>query len=114
MTADTTPKRPTILDLMEPKCRIGMGEFRHVGHWVFDHYECKHCGSSTPAPTGEIIMTGISQQLPAHDPRMIAWEAFKSSAEYAEAKRWTTEPGGNGALWRAFIAGFNAIQTASV
>jgi hypothetical protein len=59
------------------------------------------------------------------DPRMIAWEAWKQTEEYANALRWAetisvrfsvTEPipavqsHANGSLWAAFIAGWTSAS----
>ncbi len=59
-------------------------------------------------------MSGPSQQLPADDPRVVAFETYKQSPEYTELGRWFPEnlPHGvkDGVLWSAFIAGAALID----
>lgn len=64
----------------------------------------------------------VSQPVPKDDPLMIAWEAWKASESYPNARKWATafttecEPNGvkithphlDGAFWAAFICGWNA------
>lgn len=65
------------------------------------------------------IVTGPDAVLPADDPRMIAWNKYTATEEYADAMRWaldTNVPGDrrqryvDGALWAAFVAGFDAAE----
>ena len=61
--------------------------------------------------------------VPKDSPLMRAWEAYKASPEYANAKKWActarvddhadgsmtlTYPHTDGSLWAAFAAGFSA------
>ena len=46
----------------------------------------------------------VSAPVPADDPRMIAWKKYQATDDYANARRNHIE----GALWAAFIAGFEA------
>jgi hypothetical protein len=56
-----------------------------------------------------------SKELPKNDPRIVAWEKYKQSEEYANNKRWCM----NGdqfiesALWSAFLAGYEASKSES-
>ncbi len=63
-----------------------------------------------------------SARVPADDPRMIAWTAYKATEEYANSFKWAvgrsvpTDPRAaedrrthvEGSLWAAFIEGFEA------
>lgn len=53
-------------------------------------------------------MTNLAMQaLDRDDPRVVAWEAFKSTDEYENSVRWARNPVHiEGALWAAFVAGF--------
>lgn len=45
--------------------------------------------------------------VPKNDPMMIAWEAFKQSDEYANAKRWAAHAEHlDGSLWAMYCQGF--------
>lgn len=45
----------------------------------------------------------------ADDPRMLAWNAYKATPEYANTRKWALhEEHVDGSLWAAFFAGFQA------
>ena len=45
--------------------------------------------------------------VPANAPVMIAWEAYRLTEEYANAKRWAVQPEHTeGSLWRLFYDGY--------
>lgn len=47
--------------------------------------------------------------VPKDHPLMIAWEAYKSSDDYRNTKRWAAHPEHiEGCLWAAFVSGFVA------
>ncbi len=47
--------------------------------------------------------------LPRDDPRIIAWEKYKKTTEYANARRWATNPKHvDGSHWAAFLEGYTA------
>ena len=51
--------------------------------------------------------------LPKDDPRLVAWEAYKATNDYANTRQWALhEAHVDGSLWAAFIAG-TAIATLS-
>lgn len=51
--------------------------------------------------------------VPANDPLMIAWEAYKASPEYANTRRWALQEAHvDGSLWAAFVAGFSLARRA--
>lgn len=53
-------------------------------------------------------------KLPDDDPRVIAWERFKTAPEFGIIQYLADSPGGAGALWGAFIAGFAARERDSL
>ena len=58
-------------------------------------------GEQRTMPTMSLVAKG--------DPMMIAWESFKASDEYVNAKSWAAYPEHlEGALWGMFVAGFCA------
>jgi hypothetical protein len=60
-------------------------------------------------------MSDTMTPLPVDDPRMIAWKAYRESAEYANAAGWAVFPENTeGSLWAAFIAGFEAARVEPV
>ena len=47
--------------------------------------------------------------VPKDHPVMKAWEEYKATEEYANAKKWTRfEEHVEGSLWAAFVEGFKA------
>lgn len=49
----------------------------------------------------------IMAPLPADDPRLKAWEAYKATPEYANTRRWAVHyDHTEGSLWAAFLAGW--------
>jgi len=51
----------------------------------------------------------VEQQVPKDAPVMKAWEAYKTSEEYANSRKWAqTEEHVDGSMWAAFFAGFFA------
>ena len=47
--------------------------------------------------------------IPENDPRMVAWRAYRKTAEYANTKHWAgNEDHVDGSLWAAFVRGFEA------
>ena len=67
-------------------------------------------------------MTGPAAPLPADDPRMIAWVKYTTTAKYVDCMKWaldTNAPGDrrqryvDGALWMAFVTGFDAADAAA-
>ena len=64
-------------------------------------------------------MNDTMTPMSADDPRMIAWTAYQCTVEYKGTLKWaldTNAPGDrrqryvDGALWAAFVAGFDASQ----
>lgn len=52
--------------------------------------------------------------LPKDDPRMLAWEAYRTTPEYADSRNWAKRDEHlDGSMWAAFIAGFHAAQPAA-
>lgn len=50
-----------------------------------------------------------SQPVPANSPVMVAWDAYKETDQFANAKRWALTPEHtDGSLWAAFYEGFYA------
>jgi hypothetical protein len=48
------------------------------------------------------------------EPVMIAWNAYRVTEDYANTKRWATDPRHcDGSLWAAFDRGFNTATTLS-
>lgn len=48
----------------------------------------------------------VESPLSANDPRMVAWEQFKTTAEYANIKKWAGhDEHVEGSLWAAFLVG---------
>lgn len=61
----------------------------------------------------------IQEPVSEDDPRMIAWESYKKTADFTNSRRWaitskqTVEyPNLDGSLWAVFIEGFQAGQDA--
>ena len=63
----------------------------------------------------------VSSPVPDNDPRMIAWNAYKATDDYANTVKWAldTDVQNNlrqqyveGSLWASFIQGFEAGGTA--
>ena len=53
-------------------------------------------------------------QLPKNDPRIIAWEAYKETPEYANNKKWVQHKVGvDGSLWAAFLVGYDTALSSS-
>lgn len=51
----------------------------------------------------------IEQAIPQEAPVMIAWNNYKASDEFQNAKKWAINPDHtDGSLWAAFYAGFFA------
>ena len=58
-------------------------------------------------------MGNVMAPVPADDPLMVAWEAYKSDSEYGNTRKWAmTERHVDGSLWAAFEAGFRAAKEA--
>lgn len=59
-------------------------------------------------------MTGNAMApVPADDPLMVAWEAYKSTPEYENTRKWAlVERHVDGSLWAAFEAGFRSSMEA--
>jgi hypothetical protein len=54
-------------------------------------------------------MPNLNTPYPPDDPVMVAWKAYKASEEFANTRRWATNPEHtDGSLWAAFRAGFDA------
>lgn len=52
--------------------------------------------------------------LAQDDPRWIAWQEYKATPDYENARKWALhEAHVDGSLWDAFIAGFHAAQEPS-
>lgn len=52
-----------------------------------------------------------SAPLPEDHPMRVAWEEFSKSEECANAVRWATKDRHtSGALWTAFVAGYEAAK----
>jgi len=53
-----------------------------------------------------------SQELPKDDPRIIAWEQFKSTPEYENANKWAKSGPQyvEGSMWATFLAGYTAAK----
>ena len=50
---------------------------------------------------------GVESPVPATDPLMIAWEAYKQSPAYANSRKWAQqEEHVDGSMWAAFMTGF--------
>lgn len=53
----------------------------------------------------------VSTELPLTHPMRAAWEKYKTTADYANTRRWPVEDGEkhiDGALWAAFCKGWDA------
>lgn len=51
----------------------------------------------------------VMMALPADDPRMKAWEAYKATPEYANTRKWALhEAHVEGSLWAAFLEGLDS------
>jgi len=49
--------------------------------------------------------------LPSDDPRIIAWEAYKKTEDFENAKKWAAyKEHVDGSLWTLFIAGWRARE----
>lgn len=49
--------------------------------------------------------------VPKDSPLMLAWEAHKQSAEYANSRRWAAnEQHVDGSMWALFMAGWMAAK----
>ena len=58
--------------------------------------------------TEEVIMP-VEQQVPADAPVMKAWNAYKSTEDYANSRLWAQhEQHVDGSLWAVFYRGFYA------
>ena len=57
-----------------------------------------------------MMQVGAQAQVPDDDPRMIAWEAFKKTDEFANIVRWNGQHA-IGSAWAAFIAGWTAARS---
>lgn len=44
--------------------------------------------------------------LGGDDPRMVAWEAYKATPEYANTRKWARTEHAEGSLWAAFLEGW--------
>ena len=54
-----------------------------------------------------------AQKLPDNDPRIVAWEAYKQTEEYANTQRWASAiDHTEGSLWAAFLEGWTRAATA--
>jgi hypothetical protein len=54
----------------------------------------------------DVSMCALAKDAPV----MIAWEAYKTSPDYANTRNWALrEAHVDGSLWAAFFAGFNAL-----
>jgi hypothetical protein len=55
----------------------------------------------------------VQSPVPADDPLMVAWTAYKATEEYANTKKWATSPQDtDGSLWAAFVEGYRARERA--
>jgi hypothetical protein len=73
--------------------------------------------SGTAAATKEKEMptNQCSQALSSDDPRMIAWEKYKLTEEYANTRGWAQYAQHvDGSLWAAFLVGYEAASGPSV
>jgi hypothetical protein len=53
--------------------------------------------------------------VPDNDPLMRAWNEFKQTEEFANAKKWASHPEHlDGSLWALFDAGFRAATVRAV
>lgn len=54
-------------------------------------------------------MSNVQTQLPKDHPMMIAWEAYKETADFENTRKWVNHPEHSiGSLWAAFTAGYRA------
>lgn len=59
-------------------------------------------------------MADAEQPVRADAPLMVAWTAYTATEEFANTKRWATNPDHtDGSLWAAFAAGFAAASSKS-
>lgn len=56
-------------------------------------------------------MSDTMAPVPNDHPMMIAWQAYKTTDEYANTRKWALhEAHVDGSLWAAFVAGFHAAN----
>lgn len=56
-------------------------------------------------------MSEASRAVPEDHPLMVAWNAYKETEDFANAKKWAVHAENtDGSLWAAFMAGFAAAE----
>ena len=51
------------------------------------------------------------QQLDPDDPRIVAWEKYKQTDDYANTREWALHQNHiTGSLWAAFLQGYKAAK----
>ena len=70
-------------------------------------------GPPTASPRSKTGRWRVGAEVPRGDPRMVAWERYKQTEDYANTRRWAAHADHvDGSLWAAFIEGFEAALTA--